>query len=384
MAIEDVCARADIKIGRGRVDCKRPWDLRVRDERFYDRVLADGSLGLGEAYMRGFWDADDLFAFFVHILSSDLIYDHKNYGWRTSLSFLKARLFNVQTVLQSRSLADTHYNLSVELFEHMLGPSMAYSCGYWNSADTLDAAQFAKYDLVCRKLKLAPGDQLLDIGCGWGGYAHYAASKYGAKVVGVTVAEEQARFARELCADLPVEILCRDYRELNPDSIGRSFDKVTSIGMIEHVGTRNYQTMYDIVARVLKPKGLFLLHSITTPVSGEIGDPWLTTYIFPGGVLPSIRQLSEAAEGRFILQDMQNIGPNYTPTLRAWHENFEAWWESAPAETKPSIWGSQTSFYRMWRYYLLSCAAEFHVGGSQVAQLVYSKGHLPKAYVAPR
>ncbi|KUO56386.1 MAG: hypothetical protein APF80_13630 [Alphaproteobacteria bacterium BRH_c36] len=376
-AIRGLCAKADVGIDGG-----RSWDIRVRDQRFYDCVIADGSLGLGEAYMRGYWEANDLFGCISHILSCDQLCAHKNYGWRTSLAFLKARLLNVQSISQTRSLADVHYNLNTELFEHMLGPSMAYSCAYWLNAATLDDAQIAKFDLICRKLHLKEGERLLDIGCGWGGFAHYAAENYGVEVVGITVADEQAAYARELCTGLPVEIFCGDYREFPTAEI--CFDKAASIGMIEHVGTRNYRTLFSTVESALRPRGLFLLHSITSPVSSEVGEPWLTTYIFPGGVLPSMRQLSESAERLFVLQDMQNIGPHYTPTLRAWLDNFEAWWETASPYAKPSIWNSQEAFYRMWRYYLSSCAAEFHVGGSQVAQLVYSKGHLPGCYTAAR
>lgn len=378
-SVRDLCAQADVGI-----DGRRPWDIRVLDPHFYDYVVADGSLGLGEAYMRGFWEAEDLFGCISHILSCDSVTDHKNYGWRTTLAFLKARLFNVQTISQTRNLADTHYNLSTELFEHMLGSSMAYSCAYWKDATNLDEAQFAKYELVCRKLKLHEGERLLDIGCGWGGFCRYAAKNYGVEVVGVTVADEQADYARRLCKGLPVDIGCRDYRKLDLAGDIGAFDKAVSIGMIEHVGTRNYRALHETVKRALRPKGLFLLHSITSPVSTEVGEPWLTTYIFPGGVLPSISQLSTAAEGLFLLQDMQNIGLDYMPTLLAWHENFVEWWETAQPAGKPSIWGSQKAFYRMWRYYLLSCAAEFNVGGSHVAQLVYSNEHLPDVFIAPR
>lgn len=378
-AVRNLCAQADIGI-----DGLRPWDIRVLDPRFYDCVVADGSLGLGEAYGRGYWETDDLFECISHILSCDGVTDHKNYGWRTTLAFLKSRLLNVQTKSQSRSLANTHYNLNTDLFEHMLGSSMAYSCAYWRDADSLDEAQFAKYDLVCRKLNLRAGERVLDIGCGWGGFARHAAENHGVKVVGVTVADEQANYARKVCKGLPVEIVSSDYRELKfARGLGR-FDKVVSIGMIEHVGTRNYRTLHETVDRALRRGGLFLLHSIVSPVSTDVGEPWLTTYIFPGGVLPSVAQLNASSEGLFLLQDMQNIGPDYTLTLLEWHGNFEAWWKTARPASKPRIWGSEQAFYRMWRYYLLSCAAEFRIGGSQVAQLVYSKGHMPEGYIGAR
>lgn len=374
--IEDLCAQADIEIHGS-----RPWDLRVHNQAFYDRVLTDGSLGLGEAYMEGWWDADDLYVFFERILPYGRTAKAKNAGWRTALAFLKAKLFNVQTRMQSRQLADVHYNLSNELFEHMLGPSMAYSCGYWESADDLYAAQIAKYEMICRKLQLKAGERLLDVGCGWGGFAKYAAEKYDVNVVGVTVADEQARYAQDACRGLPVQIIDCDYREFNCRDHGGLFDKVASIGMIEHVGYRNHRTLLAKIEASLRDRGLLLLHTIGSNVSMESADPWLTTYIFPGGVLPSLHQLGEAAEDLLVLHDFQNIGVHYTPTLRAWHENFESYWSTSLCEGhRPQVWGSEETFYRMWRYYLLSCAADFAIGDSQVWQLIYAKGHLPDGY----
>lgn len=377
--IKDLCNQADIA-----VDGNRPWDLHVHNPAFYDRVLADGSLGIGEAYMEGWWDADDLYGFFERILPHGRVAKTKNTGWRTGFAFLKAKLFNVQTRAQSRQLADAHYNLSNELFEHMLGPSMAYSCGYWEYATDLDAAQIAKYELICRKLHLQAGERLLDVGCGWGGFARYAAEQYGVEVVGVTVADEQARYAQHACRGLPVKIVSCDYREFDCRDHGGLFDKVASIGMIEHVGYRNYRTLLAKIEASLRERGLLLLHTIGSNASMESADPWLTTYIFPGGVLPSIHQLGEAAEDLLVLHDLENIGVHYTPTLRAWNDNFETYWSNSRDEqNRPQIWGSEETFNRMWRYYLLSCAADFAIGDSQVWQLVYAKGHLPGGYVRP-
>ena len=374
--IEVLCAQADVNING-----QRPWDLRIHNQQFYDRVLGDGALGLGEAYMLGWWDSDDLFTFFKRILPVARAAGRKNAGWRTTLAFITAHIFNLQTRNQSRDLADAHYNISNELFENMLGPSMAYSCGYWAQADNLNAAQVSKHELICRKLQLRKGERLLDVGCGWGGFAKYAAEMYGVDVVGVTVAEEQAQYARMQCAGLPIDIVACDYREFDSSKHGGRFDKVASIGMIEHVGYRNYPAFYNGVENALREGGLFLLHSIGSDVSMETADTWLTTYIFPGEVIPSIRQLGEAAEERFILHDLQNIGTHYTPTLRAWHDNFESYWSGAAVKAvRPQVWRSEKVFYRMWRYYLLSCAADFAVGDSQVWQLVYAKGHLPDGY----
>lgn len=374
--IEVMCTQAGVAI-----DGQRPWDLKIHNQDFYDRVLRDGALGLGETYMLGWWDSDDLFAFFKRILPIARAAGRKNAGWRTALASIEAHIFNLQTRDQARDLADAHYNISNELFEHMLGPSMAYSCGYWAQAITLDDAQASKYELICRKLQLRKGERLLDIGCGWGGFAKYAAQTYDVDVVGVTVAEEQAQYARSHCKELPIEIVACDYREFDSSKHGGPFDKVASIGMIEHVGYRNYPTLYAGVHNALRDGGLFLLHTIGSNVSMETADAWLATYIFPGGVIPSIRQLGEAAEERLVLHDLQNIGTHYTPTLRAWHNNFEAYWSGPLVKAvRPQVWDSEDVFYRMWRYYLLGCAADFAVGDSQVWQLVYAKGHLPDGY----
>ncbi len=377
--IEGLLYQADISIDGG-----NPWDIQVHDAAFFDRVLGDGALALGETYMLGWWDADDLFEFFIRLLSCSAVRERKNVGWRTRLAFIKARLLNLQSRRQARQLAEVHYNLSNDLFEHMLGRSMAYSCGYWSRANSLDAAQVAKYDLICSKLGLKHGERLLDVGCGWGGLARHAAENFGVEVVGISVAEEQVRYARELCHGLPVEFVTCDYREFDAGRYGGSFDKVASIGMIEHVGAGNYRTMFGAISEAMTTRGLFLLHSIGSAASTRAGDPWLTTYIFPEAVAPSMRQLSEAAEDLFVLHDVQNIGVDYTPTLRAWHDNFEDYWAADGAgRQRPSIWGSEKTFYRMWRYYLLSCAAHFSVGDGQVWQLVYAKGHLPNGYVRP-
>lgn len=367
------------------INGEQPWDLQVHDQRFFTRTLAEGALGLGETYMLGWWDCEDLYGFFERLLRSKDLSKHKYAGWRTSIAFLKAGLANIQTVRQTRQLADAHYNLSNELFESMLGPSMAYSCAYWRDADNLDAAQDAKFDLVCRKLDLKPGERVLDVGCGWGGFAQYAISAYGVEVVGITVAQEQADYAKQLCAGKAFDIACCDYREFDARSYGGVFDKIVSIGMIEHVGYRNYRKFMSVVADTLKSRGLFLLHTIGSNISTTSADSWLDKYIFPGGVLPSMRQLSHAAEGLFVVHDVHNIGVHYSPTLLAWHENFLRYWGSInKTAALPEVWGSSETFYRMWRYYLLICAANFATGGSQVWQLVLAKDHLPNGYVARR
>ncbi len=378
--IREICADVGIVLNGD-----QPWDLKVIDERFYARTLAEGALGLGESYMLGWWDCEDLYGFFARLLTSERLDNHKYVGWRTAIAFLQAELVNVQSLRQTRQMADVHYNLSNELFAAMLGPSMAYSCAYWEGVDNLDDAQLAKFDLVCRKLRLKPGERLLDIGCGWGGMARHAVENYGVEVVGVTISEEQARYVEQTCVDLPIRVACCDYREFDHNDFGGMFDKIVSIGMIEHVGYRNYKKLMAAAERALKPQGLFLLHTIGSNISTTSADSWIDKYIFPGGVLPSMRQLSSAAEGLFVLQDVHNIGVHYTPTLLAWHKNFQNYRTSEDRTVQlPAVWGSSDTFCRMWRYYLLMCAANFATGGSQVWQLVLAKGHLEAGYRSVR
>ncbi len=361
----ELLAFADVAI-----DGARPWDLQVLDGRLFARVLAQGSLGLGESYMDGWWESAQLDELFTRVLAAEL--DTKVQPWRDALRVLRARLQNLQRPSRAFEIGRRHYDIGNDLFARMLDRRMIYSCAYWKDATTLDAAQEAKLDLVCRKLQLRPGMRVLDIGCGWGGTAKFAAERYGVSVVGATVSGEQARFARELCAGLDVEIRLADYRSLQG-----TFDRVLSIGMFEHVGCKNYMTFMRVVRRLLVPDGLFLLHTIGGNRSRRKNDPWTERYIFPNSMLPSARQISAAIEGSFVLEDWHGFGPDYDRTLMAWHANFERAW--------PDLAGRYDErFHRMWRYFLLSSAGGFRARKNQLWQLVLSPGGVPGGYRAPR
>ncbi len=361
----ELLALADVTI-----DGDRPWDMVVRDERLFARVLAEGSLGLGESYMDGWWVSERLDEFFARILAADL--DTKVRPWKDALRVLRARIVNLQRPARAFQIGERHYDIGNELFARMLDRRMIYSCGYWQVATTLDAAQEAKLDLVCRKLGLRPGMRVLDIGCGWGGTAQFAAERYGVSVVGATVSAEQARHARELCAGLDVEIRLEDYRALRG-----TFDRVLSIGMFEHVGCKNYSTFMRVVRERLAPDGLFLLHTIGANRSQRKNDPWTERYIFPNSMLPSARQIAAAIEGAFVLEDWHSFGPDYDRTLMAWHANVErAWPELADRYDE--------RFRRMWRYFLLSSAGAFRARKNQLWQLVLSPAGVAGGYRAPR
>ncbi len=361
--VEDLLALADVES-----DGSRPWDIQVHDERLYARVMAQGTLGLGESYMDGWWDVEELDEFFYRVLRAKL--EDRIRPLADGLRALRARAINLQRPSRAFEIGRRHYDISNHLYRCMLDRRMICSCGYWKEASSLDEAQEAKLDLVCRKLGLRPGMRVLDIGCGWGGAVQYAAERYGVEAVGITVSEEQVELARELCGGLPVEIRLQDYRELNEE-----FDRIFSLGMFGHVGCRNYATFMRVVRRCLKSDGLFLLHTIGGNRSVNMTDPWMARYIFPRSVLPSPRRLTDACEGAFIIEDWHNFGTDYDKTLMAWHDNFMRDW--APLE-------QDDRFCRMWTYYLLSCAASFRARKIQLWQLVLSPEGVPGGYVAPR
>lgn len=352
------------------IDGSHPWDIQVHDERLFARVLREGSLGLGESYMEGWWDCERIDEMVTRMLRSGLG-DRAEGFWAHLTYALQATFTNLQSKTRAFMVGQQHYDLGNDLFQHMLDETMCYSCGYWKEAHTLHGAQIAKLDLIARKLRLEPGMHVLDIGCGWGSFSEYAARHYGCKVTGITISKEQADFARTRCEGLPVEILLEDYRELS----GR-FDRVVSIGMFEHVGQKNYATYFKKIKTLLADQGLFLLHTIGTNTSHIGADPWLNKYIFPNGVLPSIAQLIKPTESLFVMEDWQNFGPDYDKTLMAWHERFEAAWPALGGK-----YNEQT--YRMFRYYLLICAATFRARNTQLWQVVFSH-RCDERYDAPR
>ncbi|MEM7288608.1 MAG: cyclopropane fatty acyl phospholipid synthase [Actinomycetota bacterium] len=345
-------AQAGIEVGG-----ERPWDIQVHDERLWERVIRDRELGLGEAYQDGWWDAQRVDEFLVKVQLADLRAALKP-GPDLILLAAKATIANRQTLRRAAANASAHYDIGNDLYERMLDPRMIYSCAYWRDAADLESAQEAKLDLICRKLQLEPGMRLLDIGCGWGGLAGFAAERYGAEVTGISPAAEQVRVARERTADLSVTIEQLDYR----DVIG-TFDRITSVGMMEHIGPKNLQTFFDVCRRVLDPDGAMLHHTIGSNESKLRSDPWFDRYIFPGGVIPSLEQISGAALHHWAIEDVHNFGPDYDRTLLAWWRNIEDRWSEIPHYDE--------RFRRTWRYYLLASAASFRVRNLQLWQIVF-------------
>jgi cyclopropane-fatty-acyl-phospholipid synthase len=352
--ITELFARAGVQ-----VDGPEPWDITVHDPRFFGRVLRHKNLGLGEAYMDGWWDCPRVDEF-IHLLLAARLDEAVRNSPRLALAALPARLVNLQTRRGSRVVAHRHYDLGNDLFLGFLDANLQYSCGYFRNGDDLETAQRRKLDLICDKLGLTPGHTLLDIGCGWGGLARYAASTRGCAVTAVNISREQTGFAREHCAGLPVTVLRQDYRE-----VAGQFDRVVSVGMFEHVGRKNHRTFMKTARRLLKDGGIFLLHTIGNNESLRSCDPWISKYVFPRGLIPSVAQIARAAEGLFVMEDWHNLGPHYDRTLMAWHAKFQRVWAGLAER-----YGER--FKRRWDYYLLSCAGAFRARSVQLWQIVFT------------
>jgi cyclopropane-fatty-acyl-phospholipid synthase len=346
------------------VDGPNAWDPQVLDDRFYDRVLTQGTLGLGESYMDGWWEAARVDELIERLLRCRLK-DHLAMDLRTKIAILRLRLADLQSIPRSRHVAERHYDLGNDFFERMLGPTMTYSCGYWRSAKSLDEAQDHKHELICDKLGLERRHRVLDIGCGWGRLAAHAYRRSGCEVVGVTISEQQASYARRAYEGLPIRFLLQDYRDPSLDAEG-PFDRIVSVGMFEHVGRRNHRAFFARAASLLADDGLMLLHSIGN--RGHTGvDPWVDRYIFPNSAVPCVSDLAETIDELFVLEDWHNFGHDYDRTLMEWAHNFEDYARSRdfPFDRR---------FYRMWRYYLLSFAGAFRARNNfQLWQIVLSK-----------
>ena len=359
--VSELFARADIEINGD-----RPCDIQVNDERFYRRIIKDGTLGFGESYMKGWWDCDD-----IEELCARAIHGRIETAIRPSLGALVevafSLLLNLQSKSRTRVVAHQHYDLGNDFFGAMLDPSMQYSCAYFNGTTDLAAAQELKMELICKKLALQPGMRLLDIGCGWGGLAKFAAENHGCEVVGITISEEQKTYAEAHCKDLPVEIRLQDYRDVKGE-----FDAIASVGMLEHVGPKNYRRYMDLASHSLKPGGLFLCHTITANEPGIACDRFISRYIFANSAIPTAAQVLQAAEPYFVNEDMHNLGPYYVPTLRAWEAGF-----MRSREEFRQRYGEE--FVRMWRLYLLSCSGAFRARSLQVFQFLFSAGGIETA-----
>jgi cyclopropane-fatty-acyl-phospholipid synthase len=361
---KEILSLADIK-----VNGSNPWDIQVHNKNFFKRAVSEAELGIGESYMDGWWDCEKLDEMIYRVVKVRLDEKVKR---KLSIVFklLLTKIFNLQTRKRAFIIGERHYDLGNDLFQNMLDKRMNYSCAYWKNAATLDEAQEHKLDLICKKLYLKSGMRVLDIGCGWGAFGKYAAEKYSVETVGITVSKEQVELGEEMCKGLPVEFRLQDYRDVN-----EKYDRIVSVGMIEHVGYKNYRTYFKVANRCLKEDGLFLLHTIGEAKSVKSSDTWTNKYIFPNSMLPSIAQLGKATEGLFIIEDWHSFGSDYDKTLMAWYKNFNNNWDKIK-------YNYNEYFYRMWKYFLLSSAGAFRARTkNQLWQIVLAKNGVLGGYV---
>ncbi len=351
-----------------KLDGGRPWDIRVRNDRLYRRALR-GSLGIGESYMAGDWDCEALDELFRRVLTSDA-QQRPLIRAAGALKALQSRLMNLQTKRRSRAVAEEHYDIDHRMYAMFLGPWNQYTCCFFDGTTDLERAEVTKLEMLCDKLELKAGERLLDIGCGWGGFAKYAARTRGCEVTGISLSEEQIRYAIEFTKGLPVTIRKLDYRDL-PESGLPPFDKISIVGMLEHVGYKNYPGIMAVVHQMLRPDGLFLLHTIGNCEKTTVVDPWIEKYIFRNSMAPAMSQLADAAEGKFVIEDWENYGHHYAPTLQAWYERFNANWDRIRALPTPRPFDER--FRRLWNYYLMSSKAAFEVEKLHLWQLVMTR-----------
>ncbi|MGH6636454.1 MAG: cyclopropane fatty acyl phospholipid synthase [Gammaproteobacteria bacterium] len=339
-----------------RINGSRPHDIQVHNSSLYRRLLFNYSLGLGEGYMRGDWSCEDLEGMLRQCLQ--ILVRSENVSL---LSRIQHTALNMQSALRSRQVAERHYDIGNDLYEAMLDPYMQYSCAYWNNrATTLEDAQLAKMDLICRKLRLESGLKILDIGCGFGGLMKHMRDKYAVDVVGISLSKEQKSYGE---ARFGVDIALQDYRDLAQYSRS-SFDRVVSVGMMEHVGYKNHRRFFALVRHVIKDDGIFLLQTIGGNVSVKRPDDWVDKYIFPNGMAPSIGQIGKAIEGLWVMEDWHNLGPSYARTLDAWHTRSERFFSTSDRYS--------SEFQKMWEFYLMGSKVIFDIRMSQLWQILFT------------
>lgn len=341
-----------------------PTDPQIKDESVYRTFLSGNNISIGEAFMAGLWDVEDLAGLYAKLLDSRA---YEQIGlFRNPGIVLRALFFNLQSRTRSFQVAQEHYDLGSDLYQAMLDKRMVYTSARYDRPDmTLEQAQEAKLDWFCKQLDLQPGQRILDIGCGWGSFMKYAVEQYDVTCVGLTVSEGQTKLGRELCAGLPIEFIVKDYRDFHdPDG----FDHIVSIEMIEAVGAKNLRTYFQKAHDLLRVGGKFGLQAIGGNAKHPVADPWIDKYIFPNGILPSLHQLEEATRDLFIFDRLENIGPDYDPTLLAWWQRFHAAYPALRA-ANPTY---DEQFCRMWKYYLQGCAGLFRTRQAQDWQIIFS------------
>lgn len=342
------------------------FTLWFKEESAASAVLADGFMGFGEGYMTGLIEVEGDIRLLLR-LGFAVGYTEHSMSLGLKLRILALYFLKQNTLKGSRKNIRHHYNLGNEFFSRFLGPTMAYTCAYFNSpGDTLDQAQANKFELICRKLRLKDGDHIADLGCGWGGFLIHAAQNYGITGVGVTLSESQHDYANKRIADLGLQDrikveLC-DYRNLE----GR-YDKLSSIGMMEHVGIRFVPGCFAKIQSLLKPGGIGLVHTIGNDVLHK-ADPWTDKYIFPGAQVPTLSLMVESiSKVGMNVVDVENLRLHYEPTIYEWIKLY----------TANKDWICETydeTFYRAYQLYLEVSASSFRYGDNRLFHVLFTNG----------
>jgi len=355
-------------------------NITVKDEEFYKRCILFGDIGFGEAYVDGLWDTDNITNVIKWVLINIENAPGVSGSKTQSIALNILKVFNKvyhfrrsNTLKGSRKNISEHYDLNNDFFASFLDPSMTYSSAYfYNDGISLEEAQYAKYERLCKQLRLKATDHVLEIGSGWGGNAIYMAKNYGCKVTSLTISEEQLKLARERVAaeglSDKVEILLKDYRELDG-----AYDKIVSVEMLEAVGDKFLDTYFRQVNNLLKRDGIVAIQVITSPDSRyeslKKGVDWIQKHIFPGSLLPSVAAINSAINrtSDLTMVDLKDLGLHYATTLKLWFEQFNA------NLAKAKKLGFDDAFIRKWNYYLCYCEAAFAMRNINVMHLVYTR-----------
>ena len=364
--LAQLLASADIHLNGS-----RPWDIQIKHPQTLQRLLSQGGSALGESYMDGWWECQAIDLMVERAMRAGL--QEKLATPRAWWESFKGGMRPRDGVDQSRIVGRMHYAVGNQVFQAMLDPYMAHSCAYWvEGAQTLEEAQIAKLEMVCRKLQLRPGMRVLDMGCGWGSFMRYAAEHYGVTVLGLSNVPHQIELGKTLARHLPVQFELSDYAQFNTDGKSK-FDRIVSIGTFEQLGQAHVAAFFETAKRCLKDDGWMLLQTQGKSNRQRLLDAWNDKYIYPQGYLPRLDEVTQASEAHFVVEDVHNIGADHDRTLLHWHQRFEMAW--------PQLRLSHDErFYRMWRFHLLSSAASFRTRHHQMWQLVLSPKGLHKVY----